>query len=344
MFVLAQMEMTPLDKVTDHRHQIHAFPNPFFFAILDMSHLAVVEVLLDLSLPSSIQIYRFAPLREETEPGPPPQTLDPATEEPICSLRLPPQDAPNTFTSVSSFTCNAYRPSTAPEQIAFHPDEASAMLSMCIVFIRREDGIWTHHTLLIPLRTIRREIARADALGHATTSDWTDWGPHGSAFLHMPASPAGSSGFYEAFGHRYGMLVYDDPPSLTAAQVVILDFSPATSRPRPSSDSEPLKATVGERVDLLARRSISQGSWEERFAASVRSTLPYNVVMGPRVVLPQGLRAFRQMLMQPDGFTLIVSAMQYARLPQRLLTLGPLWKASRLEYGQHELSYQSYTL
>lgn len=292
------------------------------YAFLDEAHLAVVQ--LAIPLPMNIQIFRFSILVEDlldSAGSSRSQTRLPVDLEPLCSLQLPPhKDDSTTRISVTRFNCNTHRPATPPEPAPFHLDDRSGVLSvqLWVGYGARANRTEARYALLIPLRTIRREIAKADASGKSTTLDWIDWGIHGSVLLHLSPGPAPNTRQeYEAFGHRYGMLVYDNPPSPRAAQVVILDFSLCTAYHRGSPRLP--NTTAKDAEDPLAQTSISQGAWEDHFAVPVRSTLRYEVIMGPRVVLPERLRYISHLLMQPDGFTLVVSTLYYARLLQVLM-------------------------
>lgn len=292
------------------------------YALLDEAHLAVVQ--LATPSPMNIQIFRYSLLVEDlldSAGSSRSQTRLPVDLEPLCSLQLPPhKDDSTTRISVTRFTCNTHRPATPPEPAPFHLDDRSGVLSVQLWFGYgdRANRTEARYALLIPLRTIRREIAKADASGKSTALDWIDWGIHGSVLLHLSPGPAPNTPQeYEAFGHRYGMLVYDNPPSPRAAQVAILDFSLSSTLYHRGSPGLP-NTTAKNGEDPLVQKSISQGAWEDRFAAPVRSTLPYEVIMGPRVVLPERLRYISHLLMQPDGFTLVVSAVYCARLLQVL--------------------------
>ncbi|KAI0664563.1 hypothetical protein C8Q70DRAFT_949057 [Cubamyces menziesii] len=208
-------------------------------------------------------------------------------------------------------TCNA-RPTPGTSirlrNVPFDHDPASALVT--IRFCVFHDGVNTLFMLLVPARTLYREIEAASSCPtkiNPSTVPWGEWGSRGS--LLLPLTDYSRQNYLslihrgEPFGTRFALPFHIPQEPRGLEHVVLLDFTQGAGRCE-RADS----AALG----LMRHALLDPEDWKEIFAESVvQSTLPYRAIVGPDVTLAdcQATRSVSvRMVTQPDGF-----AVMYAR-------------------------------
>ena len=207
---------------------------------------------------------------------------------------------------VEKITCNA-RPADkeSKSKTAFEHDPAAALVTIHLGASIINDVIPRRFLLLVPVRTLYHEIQKALSRPkdrRPETTQWSHWGPHGSLLLPLNDESRRKEFSFihhlDVFGPRLALPFQDMQEPRGTEEVVFLDFSRAARR--------------NQRTDsaTLARFHSSTSDWGNTFAESVRqSSLPYQVIAGPRIVLrePQDTWPVSvRMVVQPDGFALMV--------------------------------------
>ncbi|CDO70118.1 hypothetical protein BN946_scf184783.g2 [Trametes cinnabarina] len=281
------------------------------YTIIDSSHLALASEVFGNH--ARIEIYRIPSSRDAVD-------IEGVPPKPICALQLPvPAHSKEGSIFLSSVSCNAPCATTTFSEEPFTLDPDHAVLAINFSILTRSPRYEHQYVLLVPLRTIRKEIRHAlacDAEKPSIAVPWEDWG-WGAVVLPLPSMdslrerpsvpqcmPASDSlGSHEdlhpePLGHRY-MLLRPSPDGAISLEggvvleAMLLDFSQHhTTDNRPSTTS-----IVSEFANTKADQVFPPSVFETR--------LSYRATLGRISISSSVLPRVSQIVLQPDGFTAI---------------------------------------
>ncbi|KAI0766095.1 hypothetical protein BD413DRAFT_680093 [Trametes elegans] len=285
-----------------------SFNGRLLYTFIDSEHIAVVGKAF--SSPTNIVVYRFAPNHLDINAT----TQESKDHDSVCALQLPPLRQARAQTYVERITCTPGPPSSQ-RCVPFQLDPSTAVIAVNFGVVSEGDS--PQFVLLIPLSTVYRQIASVRAPRDARVParavrvparavPWSDWGSRGSVLLHLPPPRTLDAPRIriDPLRHRYGVLLHDTESSRQAlGRVILLDFIPRVRRDASKAGAK-----------RLAAAGASRGPWEEHFASPVRSKLLYDVTVGPRVAFPEPSNGPARLVLQQDGFTLMVAQLPVARV------------------------------